>query len=290
MSGRQLSPAFRAVLACPSCFSSLVDREGGAEVLCSECGTAYPILEGVPILLREATREHFDEMRRSWKDDGIVSPTTRLAHFVAPAVHRPRFEQRRNAELLAGLDADAIVVDIGRAVVSSDPRVCRLDMGPFHLADVVGDAHRLPFHDAALDGIYIHRVLEHVTDPYQVVREISRVLKPGAFVSAIVPFMEPFHRNPIDNLRFGRDATARLFDGFQDRTVEIWAGPTAAMLWMFKEYVAIVCPGSSHGLFYGAVRETVGWLTYPLILLDGWAKRRRYAHKIACEFRVVAFK
>jgi len=46
----------------------------------------------------------------------------------------------------------------------------------------------------------------------------------------------------------------------------------------------------SYELFYAAVREAVGWVAYPLILLDGWAKRRPCAHKIACEFRFVGFR
>ena len=245
------------------------DEEVGAALVCTDCGARYPVHDGVPILLLDTTRSEFDSLQRNWREDGIAPPTTKLARFVSPAVHRPRDEHRRSAELLTGLAADAVVIDIGCGAVLLDSRVYRLDMGPFPLVHAVGDAHRLPLADASVDGIYIHRVLEHVTDPYVVVGELLRVLKPGGFVSAIVPFMEPYHRNPIDNLRFGKEAVEMLFDGFDDGVVEIWAGPTAAMLWMLKEYVAIVFPGSNNGLFYAAVREAVGWVTYPLILLDG---------------------
>ncbi len=44
---------------------------------------------------------------------------------------------------------------------------------------VQGDVHHLPFADASFDVVYGRYILEHVTDPMQVMREAHRVLKPG---------------------------------------------------------------------------------------------------------------
>lgn len=47
-----------------------------------------------------------------------------------------------------------------------------------------GDAARLPFATASVDGCRIERVLQHVMSPMAVVNEIARVVRPGGFVGA----------------------------------------------------------------------------------------------------------
>ncbi|MDX2114070.1 MAG: methyltransferase domain-containing protein [Planctomycetota bacterium] len=56
--------------------------------------------------------------------------------------------------------------------------------GPGNLSFVEGDAHALPFADQSFDVVYCRFLLEHVTDPVRVLREMRRVLSPGgrAFV------------------------------------------------------------------------------------------------------------
>ncbi|MFH8617818.1 methyltransferase domain-containing protein [Streptomyces sp. NPDC017979] len=44
---------------------------------------------------------------------------------------------------------------------------------------LLGDVHRLPLADASVDRVRTDRVLQHVTDPAQVLAEARRVLRPG---------------------------------------------------------------------------------------------------------------
>ncbi|KAI0084219.1 UbiE family methyltransferase [Irpex rosettiformis] len=46
-----------------------------------------------------------------------------------------------------------------------------------------GDAHALPFPDDTFDITHAHQVLQHVTNPVQVLREMRRVTKPGGIVA-----------------------------------------------------------------------------------------------------------
>ncbi|EJF63286.1 UbiE family methyltransferase [Dichomitus squalens] len=46
-----------------------------------------------------------------------------------------------------------------------------------------GDALNLPFPDASFDIVHAHQVLQHVSDPVQVLREMRRVAKPGGLVA-----------------------------------------------------------------------------------------------------------
>ena len=53
MSAVQLKPDLNAVkgLACPACLGDL--RAGEARLVCMGCGRAYPIIDGIPVLIAE---------------------------------------------------------------------------------------------------------------------------------------------------------------------------------------------------------------------------------------------
>ncbi|MEM2386144.1 MAG: class I SAM-dependent methyltransferase [Candidatus Bathyarchaeia archaeon] len=55
------------------------------------------------------------------------------------------------------------------------------------LADVIADAHHLPFKDESFDGCYAYAILEHVDNPYKVLSEINRVLRSRKWVKILVP-------------------------------------------------------------------------------------------------------
>ena len=58
---------------------------------------------------------------------------------------------------------------------------------------VIGDGDRLPFGDAAFDGVLMAAVLEHMPNLDTAMREVRRVLKPGGRVFGYASFLEPFH-------------------------------------------------------------------------------------------------
>ncbi|MFI9235576.1 methyltransferase domain-containing protein [Streptomyces sp. NPDC053079] len=51
----------------------------------------------------------------------------------------------------------------------------------------VADVHRLPFRDAAFDGAWADRVLQHVADPGQALGEMVRVVRPGGRIVVFDP-------------------------------------------------------------------------------------------------------
>lgn len=68
--------------------------------------------------------------------------------------------------------------------------------------DVICDLTDLPFTDAAFDAAVCTQVLEHVPQPLQVLREIRRVLNPGARFFLSAPQSWPQHQKPHDFYRY----------------------------------------------------------------------------------------
>ena len=54
-----LSPELLEIIVCPACHGDLVvtDRAGSApELVCQRCGLAYPVRDGIPVLLVDEAR------------------------------------------------------------------------------------------------------------------------------------------------------------------------------------------------------------------------------------------
>jgi SAM-dependent methyltransferase len=62
--------------------------------------------------------------------------------------------------------------------------------------DYVCDMLEIPLPDASLDAIICTEVLEHVTDAVAVLREFSRLLKPGGKLFLTAPFISDLHMAP----------------------------------------------------------------------------------------------
>ena len=66
------------------------------------------------------------------------------------------------------------------------------------------------------DLALIMSVIEHIKDPFKVVEEIKRILKPDGYVYVTVPFFYPEHPggNQLDYWRFTSEGLKILFKDF----------------------------------------------------------------------------
>lgn len=63
--------------------------------------------------------------------------------------------------------------------------------------DVISTFERLAFEDETFDVVVSGQMLEHAEKPWLVVKEMSRVLKPGGIVCWIAPWRFMVHKDPL---------------------------------------------------------------------------------------------
>ncbi|PWN04972.1 hypothetical protein DJ010_02060 [Nocardioides silvaticus] len=53
-----MSPELLAIIVCPACHGELALTAGGdrSELVCQGCGLAYPVRDGIPVLLVDEAR------------------------------------------------------------------------------------------------------------------------------------------------------------------------------------------------------------------------------------------
>ena len=82
--------------------------------------------------------------------------------------------------------------------------------------DYVCDIEKMDiFEDDSVDIIFCLEVLEHVRNPFNAVKEIKRILKPGGCIIGSVPFVFPLHEEPYDYFRYTRYGLLNLFEDFE---------------------------------------------------------------------------
>jgi hypothetical protein len=161
----------RPLLRCPVCRGELDDRAGA--LACGRCAREFPSAGG----------SWFLPVDPAWDP-------------------RPRGAVSQNPygqQVLSLIEAnrDAWVLDCG----SGSPtrgfhNVVHLDLFSYPTVDVVTDGRALPFADASFAAVLSEAVLEHVPDPVGYLREVARVMRPGALVQLDAAFLQPYHGYP----------------------------------------------------------------------------------------------
>src|SRR5688572_27876151 len=84
----------------------------------------------------------------------------------------------RSAAAIVGVDLTPAMLRQGRARVRASDATARIAL-------VAGNAEVLPFPDASFDGLTFTYLLRYVHDPAATIRELARVLKPGAPMASL---------------------------------------------------------------------------------------------------------
>lgn len=116
------------------------------------------------------------------------------------------FKDKRG--VLSGLRGNSkTIIELGCGPRKRDPHAIGIDSEDFDCVDIVGDAVEVlrAIPDAAVDRIQSSHFLEHVQDLSGIIAEVTRVLKQGGVMEAVVPhFSNPyFYSDPTHVHTFG---------------------------------------------------------------------------------------
>jgi SAM-dependent methyltransferase len=115
--------------------------------------------------------------------------------------------------------------------------VINTEIYPSICTDVLCVGEDLPFADNQFDKVMSFAVLEHTRRPWQVAREMCRVLKPGGQLLIDYPFMQPVHGYPHHYFNATPQGHRSLFEEFCDiESVEVRPNqtPIYSLYWILQ--------------------------------------------------------
>jgi len=294
----------KRIIACPNCKSALlnIDQE---KINCKECGELYDIINDKPVLINN------DSPVLKWfelKKESTSSEKRRYSELFRALYSRLRPEdrvwtnssQKAMQELLEinnpdADDANVVLIGSGlesvfRRILTPYKNIIRIGLTNQENMDLLSDICDIPLRKDSINLILSSSVLEHVYDPEKAVKEIFRVVKPGGYVYAEIPFMRAYHMAPVDYQRYTISGIEELFkrNGFTLVNKGICSGPFTAL----ALFLVDLC-GSLFS-FNWCIKEILmpilSLIVHPLKYLDRLFEKSTWAEISACNFYYIGKK
>ncbi|WP_460832002.1 methyltransferase domain-containing protein [Lysobacter humi (ex Lee et al. 2017)] len=170
---------------------------------------------------------------------------TRAELHLDPTDNVSAHEYDERALALIDQHRDGLVLDCGAGLRNTYyPNVVNYEIVAYDTTDVLGAAERLPFADATFEAVLSLNVLEHVKDPFEAAREIMRVMKPGAELMAVAPFLQPLHGYPHHYYNMTARGLENLFEPLVEKSIAVYGAmrPVWALNWFLQRYAASLEP------------------------------------------------
>ncbi|MDC3196075.1 class I SAM-dependent methyltransferase [Flavobacteriaceae bacterium] len=103
----------------------------------------------------------------------------------------------------------------------------------YDFLDYKGELHNMPIPNDEFDYVLCTQVLEHLELPFESLKDLNRVLKPGGEIFISVPFCQNEHQEPYDFFRYTSYGLKSLLSrsGFKDIVVKPFGGRFMRWAW-----------------------------------------------------------
>jgi SAM-dependent methyltransferase len=262
------------LLACPNCRASLATKGECFKCTNGACGRSYSAMGGQPILVDfDESILTEDELKASAAGSAIQRGKAggvkrRTAQVLLPSNRMAALNAARLIELASSLSKRPNILVVGggskgegteQLYSASELQLISFDIYASELTQFVADAHQIPLVEASMDAVWIQAVLEHVLDPWRVVCEIHRVLKPSGIVYAETPFLQQVHEGAYDFTRFTESGHRWLFRQFDEVDTGVVLGAASQLLWSIEH----VARGLSRSVKVGVLAKiALFWLRF----------------------------
>lgn len=173
------------------------------------------------------------------------------------------------------LDLGAGTSPYARLMESRGYKVTTVDLdasiSPTHVSDVASTG----FSNDAFDLVLCTQVLEHVVNPGAVIKEISRVLRPGGFLIASVPHVWFYHPHPSDFWRFTPEGVVQVsrLGGLELIELRAQGGPIVSFFQIMNFLL--------YGVLGRVGAPVYALLNFSAILSDRWIRNGLFSHNYA---------
>ncbi len=188
-----------SILSCPDCRSDL--SEYNDKLVCTRCKKEFPLLKDKPVFTPVPSDIIPAKKKKRGPDTGSM---WRRANW--------KFYERAAKQILP----DKIVLDIGIGQGGVKPlfthtRYIGNDIYPYDDVDFICDITKVnPIRDESVDVVILSNVLEHVADPVNLLKSLSKMLRPAGRLLITVPFIIKVHQAPFDFMRYTHFALYRM--------------------------------------------------------------------------------
>lgn len=139
------------------------------------------------------------------------------------------------------------------------------------------DIKDLKFPCESFDTVFCNQVLEHVDDPYQALKEMTRVLKKDGMLILGTPFYYYLHGLPYDYFRFTEQGLKKIVcdHGFEIVEIQSAGGYFSALIEPMN--ILFTCLGLSIPVWKNLI-NTINYifLVLPFVLLDKILQTNRW--------------
>jgi SAM-dependent methyltransferase len=173
-------------------------------------------------------------------------------------------------------DATSLFLDMGAGLRSVyRPNVVYVEIAALPTTDLLAFGDALPFDDGSFDGAICLAVLEHVSDPFAVAKEIVRVVRPGGRLVIDWPFLQPVHGYPNHYFNATEQGARLAFERMADvATVEshvpLWFHPAFTLRWFLDEWLQRLPERAGQAFQDLTVREVLAQ-DMPSLLGQNWS-------------------